>query len=280
MRARFLGDCGWGDADEIRRSFEQRDEQLAAALREGRPVVLWFEHDLYDQLQLLQICALVAETGYEPGRLELIDVGTFPGRPDFKGLGELSAAELETLWPLRRPVDDELLAVAADAWAAVRAPAPDALAAFVHDRASPRLPHLVPALRRLLEELPAPATGLARSERQLLEVLADRPHTAFELFVAAQRREEAPFDGDGWFFHRTLQLGRLVAAPAGVRAPTGPVELDAFMRTRIAITDDGRRVLAGDADRVELVGIDRWLGGTHLTRDRIWRWDAEAARVA
>jgi len=32
-------------------------------------------------------------------------------------------------------------------------------------------------------------------------------------------------------------------------------------------------VLAGQADRVALLGIDRWLGGTHLTPATAWRWD-------
>jgi hypothetical protein len=41
----------------------------------------------------------------------------------------------------------------------------------------------------------------------------------------------------------------------------------------LMLTDDGRRVLAGDADRVRLRGIDRWLGGVHLTgRGPVWRW--------
>jgi hypothetical protein len=42
----------------------------------------------------------------------------------------------------------------------------------------------------------------------------------------------------------------------------------------LTLTDDGRRVLAGDADRVALCGIDRWLGGVHLTgRGPVWRWN-------
>lgn len=37
------------------------------------------------------------------------------------------------------------------------------------------------------------------------------------------------------------------------------------------LTDSGRRVLAGDANRVELVGFDRWFGGTHLrSGDTMW----------
>jgi hypothetical protein len=38
-------------------------------------------------------------------------------------------------------------------------------------------------------------------------------------------------------------------------------------------------VLAGEADRVQLLGLDRWIGGTHLTLDNVWRWDATAAAL-
>ena len=47
--------------------------------------MLWFEHDLFDQLQLIQVLSQC------PGRPELIVVGAFEGYPDFHGLGELIA---------------------------------------------------------------------------------------------------------------------------------------------------------------------------------------------
>jgi hypothetical protein len=40
------------------------------------------------------------------------------------------------------------------------------------------------------------------------------------------------------------------------------------------LTAAGERVLAGEDDRVELLGIDRWVGGTHVTAESLWRWDA------
>ena len=49
-RARFLADCGWGRQQALLSSLERRDRQLLEALRDGLHVVLWFEHDLYDQL--------------------------------------------------------------------------------------------------------------------------------------------------------------------------------------------------------------------------------------
>ncbi len=62
-RAGFLAATGWGSRTTLAAAFRARDEELLGALRAGRPVILWFEHDLYDQLQLLDVLALVRETG-------------------------------------------------------------------------------------------------------------------------------------------------------------------------------------------------------------------------
>ena len=56
-------------------------------------------------------------------------------------------------------------------------------------------------------------------------------------------------------------------------------EARAFKTTRLLATSDGRAVLAGTADRVELLGIDRWLGGTHVTPENLWRRDSTTGAV-
>ena len=44
--------------------------------------------------------------------------------------------------------------------------------------------------------------------------------------------------------------------------------------TRVHLTGAGTRVLAGDADQINLNGIDRWIGGVHLQGHQVpWRWD-------
>ena len=83
-------------AAEVEAGLRARDERLEAAVAAGERVVLWFEHDLYDQLQLLQILAGLPD---RPAGVELICIGSFPGRPGFAGLGELEPEELATLWP-------------------------------------------------------------------------------------------------------------------------------------------------------------------------------------
>jgi hypothetical protein len=52
-----------------------------------------------------------------------------------------------------------------------------------------------------------------------------------------------------------------------------------FAGSDLRLTQDGERVLAGDADRVELLGIDRWTGGTHVVPEAAWRWDVAAQRL-
>jgi hypothetical protein len=256
-RADFLSDCGWGSPEALLTSFERRDRQVLDAPR----VVLWFEHDLYDQLQLLDVLQLGGEAVPE-----LIVIDTFPGKPSFRGLGELTAAELETLWPSRRPTEPAALAEATAVWAALREPEPLALADWA-SRDTPELPFLGAALRRLLEELPAVSDGLSGTERRALEAIAAGADTPAAAFVAAQQLEEAPFLGDTWFFRALSALGegdsRLVESEG-----------------RLRLTAAGERVLRGEADRVELLGVDRWVGGTHVTSDTPWRWDAAAQKLS
>jgi hypothetical protein len=49
--------------------------------------------------------------------------------------------------------------------------------------------------------------------------------------------------------------------------------------TAIAVTRSGEHVLEGRADRVALLGLDRWVGGTHLTAGTAWRWDPAAMQL-
>jgi hypothetical protein len=124
-------------------------------------------------------------------------------------------------------------------------------------------------MRRLLEEFPAVSNGLARSERQILEVLAEGPRTPEQTFVAASRLEEAIYMGDlsFWNIVRAMNAGThplltLDVEPRPGRLPDGTLQL----------TDTGRAVLANRADHVALNGISRWIGGTRLAPDRLWRW--------
>jgi hypothetical protein len=282
IRARFLAECGWGVEEVLLASLAHRDRQLLDALRDGTPVVLWFEHDLYDQLQLLDILALAHA---EQGVPELIVVDSFPGRPGFTGLGELTTAELESLWPSRGPATPSALDTATEAWTALLEPAPTAIAEWAL-REIPELPFLAAALRRLLEELPAPGDGLSGTERRALRAIAAGAHSPPATFLAAQRLEAAPFLGDDWFYRTLSALGRgesrLVETAGGSPLPPPPAVGDArgYAELQLRLTRAGEATLRGEADRLELLGIDRWIGGTHVTPATAWRWDSRERKLA
>jgi hypothetical protein len=262
VRARFLSECGCGSRRAIVSTLERRDRQLTDAVRAGAHVVLWFEHDLYDQLQLIDALSLVHDES-----VELIVVDSF--------LGERTADELEVLWPQRRAATRETLRSAAQAWDAFRASDPRDLA-HLATQDSPELPFLAPALARLLAELPAPGDGLSATERHALQAIDAGAQTPMTAFVAAQKLEAAKFLGDTWFYRSLAGLGPLVETTDGEPLPKPPPlgDVEVFMRLPIRLTREGERVLAGDVDRVELVGVDRWLGGTHVTPQNLWRWNA------
>jgi uncharacterized protein DUF1835 len=247
-RAQFLG----ADVAE----FEERDRALAAG-RDG-DYVLWFEADLYDQLQLVQILAALAAFEVAPERVTLICIGEHLESARFGGLGELTAAQLAALPDCAAvTLTPEAFALAVRAWAALRAPDPGDLAAIAAAR-SRELRFIGEAFDRLGREYPSTRDGLSLTERRLLAAVAAGAATPADAFLRASAREPRPFLGDTSAF---ATLDRLARGDEPLLDDT-------------RLTDAGASVLRGEADQVELNGIDRWVGGVHLHgRDIRWRWD-------
>ena len=274
VRARYLAESGYVDYDSALADLTRRDHALED-YRSYDEVVLWFEHDLFDQLLLIRVLDGFAGRNLGGTELSMICIGEFPGVAPFHGLGQLTPPQMATLLPRRQRVNEGQKLLARDAWRAFCAPDPTGLEALLQRDTSP-LPFLAGALRRHLQELPWTSDGLARSERQILRGLAEGSSTFEELFRATQRMEERVYMGD-WSFSRILRdlaslprpLLRLEAAPSG-----------AVRAQRVSLTATGREVLDGRDDWVRIRGIDRWLGGVHLHGpEAAWRWDGETGRI-
>jgi hypothetical protein len=271
VRAQFLAGPG-RTAKEIKAGLASDDRAIADACARGDDVVLWFEHDLFDQLALVRTLDTVSHAGGGAARhprVSLICVDRFPGIERFIGLGQLTEAQLATLDGTGVPVNGDHYAIASGAWTAFRSADPWGLLAIPD---SPALPFLQAALRRFLAEYPSVDNGVSLTEELALTELAKGPSTAGALFGATQAREARPFMGDSTFFEI---LHRLASARVPLVTADGWDDADPRL-ARIAITDTGREVLARRADHVRLNGIDVWRGGVHLAgRDRSpWRWDA------
>ena len=266
VRAAYhAGSINSPDYETWRAGFAQRDRTLAS-FHDHDELVLWFEHDLYDQLQLLQILDWLGTQDLSRGRVSLIQIGEHPEVPNFQGLGELTGAQLAALMPTRKPVTERQLAIGRETWRDFCADDPTALAAIAQ-RHEPEMPFLSPALIRLLEEYPSAHDGLTRTERQLLNVIAAGTTKRKALWRASQQFETSCW-GDLSVY---LRLDLMTDAPHPL---VERVDAD-----HVALTRSGQRILAGEARR-DPREIDRWLGGVHLGRGLPdWRWNEPARTV-
>lgn len=148
-RIAFISQSGWGAEDEVRKSFIERDAAFRRA-GEHDEIVLWFEHDLYDQLQLVQ----VLDGLYGQARVSIICEAEY--------LGRMAPERAAELFELRSPVTKRHYNEARAAWTAFRSPDPMAITTDFQS-----FPFLGSALIRFLEEYPWTTDGLSRLQRDL-----------------------------------------------------------------------------------------------------------------
>jgi Domain of unknown function (DUF1835) len=282
IRSGYLASAGYGTELRIRDQFRARDQQLVRTKDEDE-IVLWFEHDLHDQLQLLQVLDWLGRHR-SPARISLIVVGAYPGIARFIGLGQLTPSQLVGLLDARVPATPTHFETARHAWAAFRKSTPNSWSELLRQETLP-LEFLRSAALRMLEELPSSRNGLSRNERAALNVIVDGAGSPREIFAGAQKLEASPFLGD-WSFWRLL--ARLAAPPepllqieGGARFFYPPQKADGpeFEAQHFALTDRGRDVLENRTDAVRLKSIDRWFGGTHLEPGSVWRWDEDEQKL-
>jgi hypothetical protein len=234
-------------------------------------LILWFEHDLFDQLNLIQVLTWIDDHLPAAKPVSLICIGSFPGRPDFKGLGELTPEELAPLLDMRQPVSGSQYEMARRAWQAFREPTPEALDELRQGN-SAALPYLPAALTRFLQEYPWTRDGLSRTERRLLDLTNDGGIALSKAFPRMHEGEEAYHVTDASLLGIAETLSRTSPPLLTFRRPHEAN--DSVLEGVAAATDAGRSVSAGQLDRVDLCGGDRWLGGVHVQgRGPIWRWD-------
>ena len=161
VRARFLAQRGWTSLAQARRDFARRNATLAS-YGDHEEVVLFFEHDLYDQVQLIQVLDWFSARDLEGTRLSLVQTDEY--------LGTIGPGRLRALF--------------------------------------------------------------------------------------RNRRETTVEQGGGRIGDPHTDLVR-----------------EGLWEQEIVLTTSGREVLSGDRDRVRLIGIERWLGGVHLSGETPWRWD-------
>jgi uncharacterized protein DUF1835 len=272
QRAKFIAERRWDDFAHVSGDFAERD-RIIKHLNYFDEIVLWFEDDLYDQLQLIQLLDFLARSVARKKTLSLIQVDGY--------IPPLPAAKLKELDAGRSRVTPEQLDLAQRAWKAFGSDDPSAISRILGEKTS-ALPYLASALTRHLEEFPAVGTGLSRSEREALTAIDQGHATPVAAFLEVAKHQESIFLGDMvfyWYLERlsgkkknalvTWRNGSPVVAPSAARSRD-------FVNGELKVTTLGYRVLGGDTDWQSVNPHVRWLGGVEI-RPGVggWRWDPD-----
>lgn len=142
-------------------------------------VLLWFEFDLCDQINLIFLLNFFhAHNKSVP--LNLISPSEFPGYPDFKGIGELKPQELAGLAAQQFRLREGDLKAGAEAWLTYVSGEEFAIREFLQ-KDHGQLTHLKPALEAHLERFPDIA-GLNRIDYELIRIVNSGVYDEWQIF--------------------------------------------------------------------------------------------------
>jgi hypothetical protein len=223
-------------------------------------LLLWIGTTLNEQLLLVWIVQLLRLLGIEMERLRVI-LFTRDGFGDVVGVGMCRPDQLRA-HPAPEPLTDAALAQIDRAWAAITAPEPSGLLAFLAEGAGP-LPFLSRSLQCLLDYYPDATTGLNHWETTLLKLTDSRGSSAVRIvaYTMGDSMDSPDLIGDPYLLSRLRRLSNpSLAHPALVLSGT----ITEIRGTEARLTETGRELLSGKANFVDLSGIDDWVGGVHL----------------
>ncbi|WP_255668091.1 DUF1835 domain-containing protein [Brevibacillus daliensis] len=283
VRADYLEKAMGIPCEEYIDGCESQEQQLRR-FKDYDEIVLWFEHDLFDQTMLCYLLYWFSQQKLGRTRLNLLCIGDFPGIERFRGLGQLSVEQMGTLSGTWHLVKRKELELGQAYWEAFTSSDPRRLTQLLQEDSS-ALPFVRNAFRFHLSRFPSVQDGLGNVERTTLEFIARGLNQPMELFrqVSDELHEFGMGDLQFWLILKQMAVGpqpliRFEGAEAAIPSYTDPSE--DFRHRRILLTDTGRRVQDGKEDWVAANGIDCWLGGVHLLeKERVWRWDEKEESI-
>ena len=260
QRARFLAESYDEKLLRVRNELLEQEQTLDDA-RHQDEVVLWFEHDLFCLVHFIYLLERLGKNRH----LKMI----WAPRP-------LGACEEEELWEYfnaRSPVSPAMIRVAGEAWSAYTSDDATALNRFVNSPSN-EFAFLSEGFRLQASRFPSVRNGLGEIERRAVEGIAEGANDFGSLFAHFDESPPRFGFGDGEFLRH---LRRLATCAVPLLTITETQEKPA--RTLLALTPIGQDISSGKADFIELNNAGFWLGGSYLTRERLWRWDAERQEV-
>jgi hypothetical protein len=195
-RSAWIGETFNDGAEEYQKNVLN---ELARLEDQYDEINLWFEFDLHCQVNMLGVMNyLKQKTDLSHPAIFLICPDDYPGKDDFRGMGELTADELEYLYDnIRTQLSEIDFIVAAEAWGIYVSRDAEKLRKYLADTHFWGSLHcLKPALAAQLKRLPVNEKGLNYIEQKLLEIYQNGYHTWPEILSMFWQTEKIYGMGD------------------------------------------------------------------------------------
>lgn len=250
-RARTLAERHGEDILRTRTALLEQEQLLDAAPSQGE-IVLWFEHDVYCLIHLIHLLQRFAGAR--------VSVVWCP-----EPLSDSDERGLNLLFESRAAATPSMVALAREAWRAYTSPDAEALNDYLIPRDTADFPFLREGLTLHASRFPSTRNGLGAIEHHALDLIAGGTSDWGTLFGQLSARAPRFCFGDSEVF-AILQGMAWCAVP--LLTITGELP-----KVILTITPAGENVLRGEVDDLSVNDPDRWLGGVHLTKESVWRWD-------
>jgi hypothetical protein len=217
-------------------------------------IVLWFEHDRYDQTMLMHLLYELSQNEFT--NISMVTIDRYPGITPFYGLGQLSSQQLEELFiKKKQPIMPDQIEEAISGWKAYTSQNPKDIEKWLATTKQ-KLPFLKRALQTHLSYFPSFQTGFNEVELLIINFLHDQPCSFWELFRYI--RERRPNDGLS-DFHLAALLTELMTGPSPLIESDQP--LPNFQNPK---TNPNLQLLNGK----KKFESDWWVGGVNLKNNQ------------
>lgn len=223
-------------------------------------VVLWFEHDRYDQTMLMYI--LTQLSLQKIVNLSMVSVNSYPTISPFYGLGQLNFDQLTELFNQRVKITSNQVKEAVTGWNAYTSSTREEIKKWITDEQH-ELPFLLETFKRHERYFPKAKTGLTEIELLLLNTIAKKTCSFRDLYKSISPLLIKDGLSD---LHIASLLNELIKGENALLEIDGPLPAFEYYQLdpNLTITHNGEDVLKGKANRLDLIGIDWWVGGVHL----------------
>lgn len=277
MRVQYFDKFGPGR--ELYITSTKHQQELLNSINKYDKVIIWLEHDIFDQSALVYLLNWFSGKAVSNYQFRMISTNQFAGIENFKGLGQLNADQLSSLWGTQETITTEQLESGRKAWLAITSNNPRDILDFIED-CDNSLPYLKTALKEFISLYPSTENGLNSIEQIIMEQVGKKEGLKAVHYCGDFLNNFDNIAFGDW--HYLIYMYELTIG----KNPLLQVEGDLISlikfgdqvvrdhNCRVFLTEVGKKVLDGKEDAIKANGIDRWIGGVHLSGDsKIWRYD-------